>query len=131
YAVVARTHGAKEFMPLHVRQAKIENNQIRRLRAQQFESHFAVGCFKSFIAMRRKPDAQQFANRRFVINDEKSERSRAHAAASSRCGSLAIGNLMVKAAPRPSGRLVAMMVPFIASTKPREIARPSPVPGRI
>ena len=40
------------------------------------------------------------------------------------------GMLMVKTAPGRSVRLPAAIVPPIASTKPRHIARPSPVPAR-
>jgi hypothetical protein len=131
HAVIARAHRAQKLMTLHIGQAQIENDQIRPVLAQEFECHFAAGCFHDLVAVRRKPHAQQFTNRRFVIDNENPQRCGAHAAASSRCGSLAIGSLMVKTAPRRSERLAATMVPFIASTKPREIARPSPVPGRI
>ena len=41
-----------------------------------------------------------------------------------------IGNRMVSTAPLRSVRLVAEIVPCMASTKPREIASPRPVPGR-
>src|SRR5215469_5080850 len=132
HAVVSRAHRAQKLVALHVGQAKIENDQIRRrLLAQEFKGHFATGCFHDLIAVCRKPDAQQLTNWRLVVDDKNPEGRGAHAAASSRSGSLAIGNLMVKTAPRRSDRLAARMVPFIASTKPREIARPSPVPGRI
>src|SRR5438876_1239389 len=69
-------------------------------------------------------------NRRLVVNDKDAERRRAHAAASRRSGSLATGSLIVKIAPWRSERLVAIMDPFMASIKPREMASPSPVPGR-
>ena len=41
-----------------------------------------------------------------------------------------LGSLMVKTAPLRSVRLPAAIVPPIASTKPRQIARPRPVPAR-
>ena len=41
----------------------------------------------------------------------------------------AIGSVIVNTAPRRSARFAATMVPCMASTKPREIASPSPVPG--
>src|SRR6266481_3585072 len=42
----------------------------------------------------------------------------------------ATGRVMVKTAPARSSRLPATTVPPIASTKPRQMARPSPVPAR-
>ena len=40
------------------------------------------------------------------------------------------GSLIVKTAPVRSVRFAAVIVPCMASTKPREIARPRPVPAR-
>src|SRR6266849_5873095 len=53
-----------------------------------------------------------------------------HAAVSSASDAAGIGSLMVSTAPFRSMRLVAEIVPCIASTKPRDIASPRPVPGR-
>ena len=51
--------------------------------------------------------------------------------ASSRCGEFSgIGRSMVMTAPDLSGRFAAAMVPPMASTNPRQIGRPSPVPAR-
>ena len=44
--------------------------------------------------------------------------------------SAGIGSLIEKTAPGRSVRLPAAMVPCIASTKPREMASPRPVPAR-
>ena len=51
-------------------------------------------------------------------------------AVSSCLGCAGIGSLIVKAAPVRSVRFVAVIVPSMASTKPREIASPRPVPAR-
>ena len=119
----------KQFEALHVGQAEIENDQIRRL-AEELERSLAVGGFDDLVALRGQPHAQQFANRRLVVDDQHAERGGAHAAASRRCRSRGIGSLIVNIAPLRSVRFAATMVPCIASTKPREIASPSPVPAR-
>ena len=67
----------------------------------------------------------------FVVDDEDFQRDRrVHAAASRRPGWAGMGSRIVNTAPDRSVRLAATMLPFIASTKPREMASPSPVPGR-
>src|ERR1700730_2462640 len=117
-------------MPLHIGQAEIKNDKIRCLLAQKIESHLSIRSFDDLIPMRRKPHTQQFTNGRLIVDDKDAERRRAHAAVSSRSGSPATRRPVVNMAPRPSGRFAAMMVPFMASIKPREMASPSPVPGR-
>ena len=43
---------------------------------------------------------------------------------------LAVGRVIVNTAPVRSLRFAAVIVPLRASTKPREMARPKPVPAR-
>ena len=119
----------KQIEPLHVGQAEIENDQIGLL-LEQLERGLAVGRFEDFIALRAQAHAQQLADRRLVVDDQDPERGGAHAAVSSRSAFAGIGSLIVNTAPVRSVRLAAVIVPCMASTKPREIARPSPVPAR-
>ena len=128
-ALVARADRPQQIVALRIRQAEIENDQIRSF-AKELERGFAVRRFEDLIAMRVEPHAQELADRRLVIDHQDAERGGVHAAASRRWRSRGIGRLMVKAAPVRSVRFAATMVPCIASTKPREIARPSPVPAR-
>ena len=86
--------------------------------------------FEDFVALAGQAHAQQFADRRLVVDHQDPERGGAHAAVSNWLGCAGIGSLMVNAAPVRSVRLVAVIVPFMASTKPREIASPRPVPAR-
>ena len=98
--------------------------------AEQLERGLAVRRFEDLIALRGEAHAQQLADRRLVIDHQYADRSGAHAAASNVCRCRGIGRLMVKAAPLRSVRLAAAMVPCMASTKPREMASPRPVPAR-
>ena len=81
--------------------------------------------------MGAEPHAQQFADRRLVIDHENLERERRS------CGGvqplrsgLGTGRVMVKTAPGRSARFAAVIVPPMASIKPREMASPRPVPAR-
>src|ERR1700681_170076 len=116
-------------MTLDIRQPEIENDQGGIL-GQQFERASAVGGFQDFVALRAQSHPQQFTDRRLIVDDEDLDRSCTHAAVSSAADAAGIVNWMVSTAPLRSLRLAAAIVPCIASTKPREIARPSPVPGR-
>ena len=89
-----------------------------------------AGAICVLAALRAQAHPQQLADRRLVIDHENPERRGVHAAVSSRSVSAGIGSLIVKTAPRRSVRLPAAMVPCMASTKPREMASPSPVPAR-
>src|SRR5262249_1493526 len=97
---------------------------------KQIERGFAVRRFQRLITLRGQAHAQQFAYGGLVVDHQHAERSSTHAAASRRWPSRGIGRLMVNAAPLRSVRFAATMVPCIASTKPREMASPSPVPAR-
>src|ERR1700681_3700934 len=116
-------------MALDIRQAEIENDQ-RGLLGQQFERSLAVGGFQNFVALGAEPHPQQLADRRLIVDDQDLDRRGVHAAVSSAADAAGIGSLMVSTAPLRSVRFAAEIVPCIASTKPREIASPSPVPGR-
>src|ERR1700731_2520533 len=128
-AVVAAADYTQQIVALDVRQAKIENDQRRPLR-QQFEPALAVGGFEDFVTLRAKSHPQQLADRRLIVDDKNLDRGGGHAAVSSTFDATGIGNLMVSTAPLRSVRFEASIVPCIASTKPREIASPRPVPGR-
>ena len=129
HALVAAADHAQQFVALDVRQAEIEDDQ-RRPFGQLFKRHLAVGGFKNLIALRAQSHAQQFADRRLVIDDQDLDGGRVHAAVSSLSAAAGTGKRMVSTAPLRSARLAAEIVPCIASTKPREMASPRPVPGR-
>ena len=116
-------------MTLDIRQAEIEDDQGRILR-QQFQRDLAVGGFQDLVALGAQAHPQQLADRRLVVDDQDLDRRGVHAAVSSASDAAGIGRRMVRMAPLRSLRLVAAIVPCIASTKPREIASPRPVPGR-
>src|SRR5260370_30021780 len=116
-------------MALDIRQAEIENDQCGLL-GQQFERELAVRGFQNLVTLRAQPHPQQLADRRLVVDDQDLDRRGVHAAVSNTSDAAGIGSRMVSTAPLRSVRLSAEMVPCIASTKPREIASPTPVPGR-
>src|SRR5258707_2067434 len=129
HAVVAPADHAEQFMALDIRKAEIENNQSGLL-GQQFERDLAVRGFQNLVTLRAQPHPQQLADRRLVVDDKDLDRRSGHAAVSSAAEAAGMGNRMVNTAPPRSVRLLAETVPCIASTKPREIASPRPVPGR-
>ena len=102
-----------------------ENDNVRMV-LQQHECRLAVRCFDHLVALRGQPHPKQLADGRFIVNNEDLERCGGHAAVSKRRGSSGIGRQIVNTAPLRSGRLAATIVPCMASTKPREIARPRP-----
>ena len=128
-ALVARADRAQQIVPERVGEAEIENDQVGSL-FQQIERGLAVRGLQRLVALRGQAHAQQFAYGRLVVDHQHAERSCTHAAASRRWPWRGIGRLMVNAAPLRSERFAATMVPCIASTKPREMASPSPVPAR-
>src|SRR5689334_25246206 len=94
---------------------------------------FAIMSVDYMIPLRLKARTQQPANGLLVVHYQYRElfRSGVHYEASVIAGAgLAAGRTMVKTAPLPSVRLPAEIVPPITSTKPRQMARPSPVPAR-
>src|SRR5690606_34560887 len=114
---------------VHVRQAKIEDDEARLL-AQKFEPHLAVGCIENVVVLRGEPCSQEFADRRVIIDYKNLEGLGSHAAVSTCPAPDGTGSLIVNTAPFLSSRFAATMVPFIASMKPRAMARPNPVPAR-
>src|SRR5689334_4832942 len=77
--------------------------------------------------------SQKAADCRLVVDNENFQRSGVadHAAISVVAArSAATGKLIVNTAPDRSARLPATIMPPMASTKPRQIASPRPVPAR-
>src|SRR5262249_30179457 len=113
----------------NVGQAKIEDDEVGLLREQR-QRGLAVRRIEDLVTLRAQPHAQQLADRRLVVDHQHLDWSGAHAAVSSTLTSAGAGRRIENTAPRRSTRLAASIVPCIASTKPREIASPSPVPAR-
>src|SRR5262249_34562432 len=93
------------------------------------EPRLSVRRLQHFVALARQAHAKQLADRRLVVDHQDAQRG-AHAAVSSCRGCTGMGSRMVKTAPLRSVRFAAVIEPCMASTKPREMARPSPVPAR-
>src|SRR5262245_12767185 len=130
HALVARSNHSQQFEPLHVRQPEIEDHQIRLLLLQQLKRDAPIWRFKDIIAVRAQAHPKQLANGRLIVNDKDLGRGSVHPAVSNRPGFVGIGSVMVNTAPLRSVRFAAVTVPCMASMKPREMARPSPVPAR-
>src|SRR3954454_13519311 len=116
-------------MSLNIREAEIENDQVWFL-AEELKRSLASGRLENLIALGRKAHFQKLADGRLVIDDQNLRWRGGHAAVSNFCISAGMGSLIVNTARVRSVRFPAMIVPCIASTKPREIANPSPVPAR-
>ena len=92
-----------------------------------------IGGGRDDIALALQARLQKAKNWRFIIDDKNPKRTRCWRHGRASVASLfltGIGSLMVKTAPDRSIRLAAVIEPPMASTKPRQIARPSPVPAR-
>src|SRR5712672_4224029 len=129
HALVLAAQHAQELEALEIWQAEIEDDQVG-LAGGELERGLAVGGLEDLIALRAQAHPQQLADRRLVIHHQDAERGGAHAALSTFLTVTGTGSTIVNTAPGRSERFAAVMVPRMASTKPREIARPSPVPAR-
>jgi hypothetical protein len=116
-------------MSLNIWQVEIENDEVGRL-AHELESRLTVAGFDDVITLGDHPHAQKLTDRRLVVDDQHFDRSCRHATEPNSRELADIGSLIVNTAPEQSARFAAMIVPFKASTKPRDIASPSPVPAR-
>ena len=67
------TNLAEQLEPLHVGKAEIENDEVG-LVSHQIESGLRVGRVDGLIALRAQSHAQQFADRRLVVDDKDLER---------------------------------------------------------
>ena len=126
-----RPQAADHLEPVEVRQAEVEQHDLGRFARQQVDRAPARRGLQDAVALGPEAGAQQAADRRLVVDHEQGDAARAHSDAFSCCGvTVASGKVMVNTAPEPSARLAASIVPPSASTKPRQIASPSPVPAR-
>src|SRR5262249_25337449 len=129
HALAALAQRAQQIEARHVGQAEVEDDQVRALR-HKLERRLSVRRLEHLIALRAEPHTQELADRRLVVDYQDPQRRRVHAALSSFWPAAGTGSEIVNAAPARSVRFAAVTVPCIASTKPREIASPSPVPAR-
>src|SRR3954447_2034956 len=129
HTVVTAADCAQEIMALNIGKSEIEDDQ-RGVLGQQFDTDFAVWSLQDLVSLRSQTHSQQSAYRRLIVDHQDLDRRYAHAAVSSASDRAGIGKRIVNTAPLRSLRFAAEMVPCMASTNPREIARPSPVPAR-
>src|SRR6185312_157929 len=124
-SVVASPQRPDHLQAAYIGQAEIENDQIGAGSLDFSERAAPIRRFGHLEPLRAQAGAQKPADRRLVIDDEDGCRVRAHGLASSLPAS-GTGRVTVKTPPCPPGRLAASTVPAIASTKPRQMARPRP-----
>src|SRR5262249_45965422 len=129
HALVLLPHPPQQLEAVDVRQAEIEDDQVRLL-PDQLERDLAARGIEDVVALGGEDEAQELADARLVVAHQHLERGCAAAAVSSLGAAAGLGNRAVNTAPLRSARLAAAMVPCSASTKPREIASPRPVPAR-
>src|SRR5262249_60916271 len=111
-----------DVLAVAIRQAQIEQDDIRRLGGDPFNALGDRSGACHFIVIGLKRRLEEAEDRNLIINDQHAN-SCAHAGVSSR------GNVMTKRAPRPFWTgLSPMIAPPWASMMPFAMARPSPVP---
>lgn len=116
-----------DILAIHVRKSKIEQDDVWRTSSDGAQSGFSVRCRQNLKAADRQRRTQVAQDFRLVI-DSKDART-AHPAAA-RAGDTAAGKRSTMRVPRLRiAGLCATMVPSIASTRPRQIERPRPVPA--
>lgn len=131
--VAGAAQRADDVEAVKIGQAEVEDDDFGLLRLDRRQSVLAVRRIEHLEAVGAEACAQHAPDRRFVVDHQYGcFVGPAHAAGSgvARAALADIGSSTVKIAPDRSGRLAAVIVPPIASTKPRQIARPSPVPAR-
>src|SRR5947209_19719268 len=99
-------------MALDVGKAEIEDDQRRMLR-QLLQRGLAVGGLDHLVALRAQSHAQQFADRRLVVDAKDLYRRGGHAAVSSARAVAGTGRRVVSTAPRLSRRVAAERVPWM------------------
>src|SRR5262249_44492640 len=112
---------------------EIEDDNVDAILGERRERFLARLGFESQIALRVQAGAQETPDRRLIVDDKdaRGKRPGRHAVCSSGARAVSgMGSAIRNTAPLRSLRLPAAMVPPIASTKPRQMARPNPVPAR-
>src|SRR5262249_5158847 len=119
---------------IHVTEPEVEDDEIRRSPAREFDGLGRRLGLVDLVALRREAGAQEATDRRLVVDHQNARRA-GHATGAGAPWAAIIsgtGKVIVNRAPERSARFVAAMRPPMPSTKPREIERPSPVPaGRL
>ena len=110
-------------------QPQIEDDDIRLFCSHRAKCRGYIFSVDGFISLRRKTCPEKPPNWRFVI-DNKDAKGARHAATPAACRPLT-GNVMTNMAPEPPGLFSAVIAPFIACRKPRQMASPNPVPARL
>src|ERR1700719_2349788 len=117
---------------IHVGQTEVEDKEIGGARTDHIECGARVGGGGGDIPLAFQARAQKANDRRLVVDDENAQRSRArrHGSVPGGVAAADAGSVVVKTAPFRAARFAAVILPPMASTKPRQIASPSPVPAR-
>ena len=124
---------ADDLEAIDARQAEIEDDHVGGTAAHGLQRGLAILDLDDLMALRREAGPEEAPDRGLVIDHQHAQRRAGghHGAASAIGGpSRGTGNIKVKTAPGRSVRLPASICPPIASTKPRQMASPSPVPTR-
>src|SRR5664279_3827913 len=116
---------------IHVGQTEVEDYEIGGVSFDHVERGAGVRCVLDDIALALQARPQKAKDCRLVIDDENAKQTPGHDETSPvNHGVTGTGSLMVKTAPGWSIRLAAVIEPPMDSTKPRQMASPSPVPAR-
>ena len=112
-------------LAIHIRQAEIEDDEIRRLGGYGLQRFRARAGFDDLIARSRQRGFQKTLDLRLVIDDQ--DARLVHVI--SPLASLPENRMTIRVPRFFSAGLSAWILPPMASTKPRAMDRPSPVPG--
>src|SRR3984893_17797088 len=117
---------------IHVRQTEVEDKEIGGASANHVERGARIARGRDEIALAFQARAKKANDRRLIVDDENAQLScpRRHGSVPGGGAVPDAGRVIVRTAPSRAARFAAVSLPPMASTKPRQIARPSPVPAR-
>ncbi|RMO33309.1 LysR family transcriptional regulator, partial [Pseudomonas syringae pv. pisi] len=93
---------AQHLLTVHVRQPKVEHQQIRFVQRRLSQPLRACGGFQHLVALRHQTDAQKLANLRLVVDDQNGGRLAQADSSSSTSGCACSGRNRVMRVPSPS-----------------------------
>ena len=122
--------GARDHvLAVHIGQAEVEDDQVGRRIGDQPQRLVAGGGVQHLVARRFERRLEETHDLRLVVDDQDARAGHDAALAISRASTAGI-EMTMRAPRRLTAGLSAQILPPIASTRPRLIDRPRPVPAR-
>src|SRR5437016_1379097 len=64
------TQFLQDLLAIHIRQTKIENDEVRRLLGSKANGLLSCLCLSKTVILCREGSAEESANRQFILNDQ-------------------------------------------------------------